>query len=398
MRIGLITAIRRSAAGFVRAELPLAGRSVLAWQVALMHSLGAERIVCLSATATGEVLHMQRNTEAGGASFHTLQGFSALPGLVRAEDDLIILSDGLVPDPSVIQAIFDGNGALRRVVTAIPAENPLATAYPEDFERIDAARHWAGLLVMRGAGVQPLEDFPADSDPVSLLLRLALQAGTPCHDLRARDLASERWLLVDSAAEAAHAGQAMVDAAAIQSDRSCPSSKLATLVVRGHAPGGLLQGANVSQATALTLLIAGVIAAALGLATTGLLLAATGAFCAVVAETYGTIAARLWRETVAVPRKAVLAWVVDGFAALATFFALAPLPLWQPLAALGPLVFGLARIASRKKDSALSVMASDRTGLLLVLAAAAATGFLPEICACLALGLLAALLLRADQL
>jgi hypothetical protein len=71
--------------------------------------------------------------------------------------------------------------------------------------------------------------------------------------------------------------------------------------------------------------------------------------------------------------------------------------MWEPLAVLGPLVIGLARLASRMPGSALAVPASDRTSLLLLLAAGAAAGLLPLVLACLALGLLAALLLHASQ-
>jgi hypothetical protein len=130
MRIGLIAALRRSADGGLRAQLPLAGRSVLVWQADLLQSLGVERVLCLTETTSDDVLQLQHRTEAGGAAFHALPNFAALPALVRAEDDLIILRDGLVPDPAVVQAVLGGDGALQRVIAAIPADHALAAAYP----------------------------------------------------------------------------------------------------------------------------------------------------------------------------------------------------------------------------------------------------------------------------
>jgi hypothetical protein len=79
------------------------------------------------------------------------------------------------------------------------------------------------------------------------------------------------------------------------------------------------------------------------------------------------------------------------------WLALAPPPAWQPLAVLGPVVMGLSRLLTGTGGTALAVAASDRAGLLLLLALAAAIGLLPETLACLALGLVAALLLRRGR-
>ena len=95
--------------------------------------------------------------------------------------------------------------------------------------------------------------------------------------------------------------------------------------------------------------------------------------------------------------RAVLAAAVDGLAALTTWFALSPWPEWQPLAVLGPVVVGLARLTAGLPGAMLAAPASDRASLLLALALAAAFGVLPEGLACLALGLLLALLLRPDR-
>jgi len=77
MRTGLIAAVTRTATGELRAELPVAGRSVLAWQVALMRDLRVERILCLCEDVRGEVLRLQHEVEAGGGAFHALKGFAA---------------------------------------------------------------------------------------------------------------------------------------------------------------------------------------------------------------------------------------------------------------------------------------------------------------------------------
>ena len=397
MRIGLIAALRRSEEGSLRAALPLAGRSVLAWQVALLQSLGAERVLCLVDAPGSEVIAVQHALEGRGVQFHALKGFAALPALVRAEDDLIVLADGLVPAPAVVQAVFGGEGALNRGVASLPADHPLAAAHPDDFERIDAARHWAGVLAMRGAPVQQLADFPADADAIALLLRLALQAGTPPHDLAARELVPEHWLLATSAEAAAQHERALIAGAAPPADPRAPGKALAAATARALVPRWLGEGARVAGGLALAGLLAGLLASALDLAAAGLLLTALGAFGAEVARAFARIAAHLRREDAEPRAAAMLGAAVDVIAGIALWLAVAPPPVWQPLAMLGPVVVGLARLLSRSGETALAAAAGDRAALLMLLALAAMLGLLPEMLACLALGLVAALLLRRAQ-
>jgi hypothetical protein len=394
MRIGLISALRRGKDGSLRAELALAGRSVLAWQVALLQSLGVERVVCLTdGTSSAAILPIQHNVEADGVAFHALNGFAALPALVRAEDDLVILTDGLVPRPEVLHKLLGNGNALQRIVAAIPADHALAAEHPEDFQRIDAARHWAGVLVMRGAAVQHLADFPEDADAIALLLRLALQAGTPCSDLGLRELAPENWLLASTTQSVARHQQALIADAATSADWRAPMMALAAWSVRRLAPRGLGQGGLVAGSAALVLLLSGVMAASFGPPVAGLALAGVGAFMARISLNYSALAARLQR--VEHHGGTMLTVAVDVLIAFVLWFALTPWPEWQPLAVLGPLVIGLMGLVARGSDTILAVLASDRTILLLALALAAAFGLLSVMLACLALGLLAALLLRA---
>ncbi|MBA4050327.1 MAG: hypothetical protein C0472_00285 [Erythrobacter sp.] len=399
MRIGLIAALRHSEEGALRAALPLAGRSVIAWQAALLRALGCERVLCLAETSGGTVLELQHMLEGQGVQFHTLRGLAAIPALVRAEDDLVVLADGLVPDPAVVRALVGGEGdaLLQRMVATIPADHPLAAAHPEDFERIDAARHWGGVLVMRGAPAQRLADFPADADAVSLLLRLALQAGTPARELAARELVPETWLLAESDAAVARHEGALIAAAAPPADWRAPGAALAAAAARAMVPRGLEQGPVIAGVTALVLLLTGVMAAAFGFGATGLALAGLGAFAARISHGFAALSARLRREAGGGRAGAVLTGTCDVLAGTTLWFALAPFPEGQPLAALGPVAYALARLAARMGDKALAVAASDRASLLLVLALAAAFGVLPLALACLALGLCAALLLRGAE-
>jgi hypothetical protein len=169
------------------------------------------------------------------------------------------------------------------------------------------------------------------------------------------------------------------------------------MLVRALAPKGLEQGGLAAGGLALALLLIGVMFAAFGPAVAGLALAGLGAFAARVAIDYTALSARLRRAGDPGRGPAVLAAAVDGLAALTTWFALSPWPEWQPLAVLGPVVVGLARLTAGLPGAMLAAPASDRASLSLALALAAAFGVLPEGLACLALGLLLALLLRPDR-
>ncbi len=396
MRIGLLAALRRADDGSLRAAMPLAGRSVIAWQMALLQSLGVERVLCLTETAGADIVALQHALEAQKMQIETLQGFAALPALVRAEDDLVIIADGLVPEPAVVHSLLGGGeGGVQRAVASIPRDHPLAVAHPEDFERIDALHHWAGVLAMRGAPVQQLADFPADADAISVLLRLALQAGTPVRALALGEVVPENWLLAQGAEALAVHQNALIAAAAPPADWRAPGKAAAAAVVRVLAMRGLAQGPLIAGSAALVLLLTGVMAAAFGFVATGLSLTGLGAFCVQVSGGFASLAARLRREGAG--SGAVLAALRDGLAAFTLWFALAPFPDWQPLAVLGPVVIALAALVSRSGNNALAVAAGDRTVLLIILAVAASFALLPEALACLALGLCAALLLRRDK-
>lgn len=391
MRIGLISAMIRTPEGGLRADLALAGRSVLHWQADVLRMLGAERILCLAETADTGVLALQHEVEAAGIAFHAVRHGAAIAALVRAEDDLVCIRDGLIPDPAVLKSLLTEGEQLRRLIATIPADHPLVEGRPQDFERIDATRHWAGVLVMRGAPVQALGDFPADADPVSVLLRLALQAGTPCREVDRECLTPEFWLLAENAEAIARAEAGLIDKAASPTDWRTPLTSLAGWIVRKVAPRGLASGATFAGFAAGALMAGGVVLAALGMGAAGLLMSSIGAFAGSLASAFGNLAERLRPMAGKPAGERVRGLLLDGLAALAIGLALAGGLEWNALAACGPLIIGLARLAAREAVAALS---NDRAALLLALAVAATTGLLAELVVCLAMGLLAALLLH----
>lgn len=394
MRTALIAALKRTGSGTPRGALALAGRTVLARQVDWLRSIGCERILCLCEGADGEVLRLQREVEAAGGNFQALRGFLHLPALVRAEDELVILADGLLPDPELAATLLAQGAPPPRFVATLPASSPLVAQHPEDFERIDAQAHWAGLLVMRGAPVQHLADFPPDADAISLLLRLALQAGTPRRALPGEDPAPAGWLLATDETALAAQEQALITRAAGAPEWRRPAQALARVAAQALAPQGLERGPLIAAGAGAVLHLAALAAAWWGAGAAALALAGLGALGAALAGSLGRMADELLGGNGRLSRRTRLDRAVDMAAAAVLLIVLSPPGTIAPLAMLGPVLVGLARLTP--SDVPLAVLA-DRAVLPGALAIAAVFGFLPHAAALVSLVLLGGLLLRRPR-
>lgn len=398
MRTALIAARKQNSDGRLRAMLPLAGRSVLARQIDMLRGeAGCERFVCLCPAIDAETLAIQQEIEAAGGTFQVLRGFLHLPALVRADDELVVLADGLLPGSGMVRAFFETGPQPPRFVAALPSSSQLVSRHPEDFERIDATRHWAGLLAMRGAPVQQLADFPPDADAVSLLLRMALQAGTPCRELPGSVDAPGQWLLADDNALLAEHERALIIAAAASPDWRAPASALAHLAARKTPPGALAQRALIATIAGLVLLVVGAGLAGSGKTAAGLALAAGGALAGAFALALARLRERLVGSRSGLLTPASTGLAVDGLAALAVLLALSPWPRAEALAVLGPVAIGLARLLNRWVPGSALGPVAERPVLLVLLAMAGPFGRLPEATALFALILLAGLLLREPR-
>jgi hypothetical protein len=169
VRIALISMIERLPDGGAE-QRPIAGRTVAHRQADLALALGCERIACLADRATPQMVRMQHAAEAAGARFNAITGAHSLTGLVKAADELFVVAPQLLLDPGLVSDAL----ANRPGILVIPAEKGIAAG----FERIDRDDAWAGVMLLHGAAVDRLADLPIDSDPVSSLLRIAVQSGT----------------------------------------------------------------------------------------------------------------------------------------------------------------------------------------------------------------------------
>ena len=394
MRTALIAADQRTDTGALRAGLLLAGRSVLEWQVELAQTLGCERIICLCEAPGAAVLDVQKQVEAAGGDFHALRGTLKLVGLVRADDELVMLRDGLVIDPALALELACEGDALRKGVLTLPASHVLAEDHPEDFERIDRDRSWAGLAIMGAGQVQKLADLPPDGDVMSLLLRLALQARVECRELPLSVAESDGWMLATGTEALARRERALIDASAAQSAWTGPGRALAATTVRRIAPRWLESGVEVSAIGTVLLMVSGFALAAMGYGTAGLGLAALAALGGAFAESWARLRSALWPKARGGHVRAWIGLFVDLASVGVLTVALATNTDQLPILALPAITIGLARYCGSVGEGKIAVFWRDRALHLAMLAITAPFGLLGEALALFGLGAIAQLLMR----
>ena len=200
MRVGLLSmtdAVSGELQG-LRAVLTIGGRSLVRHQLGLALALGCTRIVVVTDALTSEVIALQHATESAGARFHVITSAHALLPLVTAEDDLIVLGDGLLVQPELaLPQLEQATGVL-----ALPVEAGVAAG----FERIDINHAFAGAMRLPGRIVAGLGDLPPEWNTHAALLRLAVQGRVPLRLLPDAVLADARWILVRNEDEA-HAAE-----------------------------------------------------------------------------------------------------------------------------------------------------------------------------------------------
>lgn len=379
MRTALLSALDNTDDGRLRAFERLGGRSLLAWQLDLAKDLGCSRIICLCERDSDLLDEVRRQAEQQGLEFRWIGSPMPLSGLLSADQDLVVLADGLVADRGqLLRALGD-----RRGVLAFSDRAGIAAG----FERIDAAHAWGGALVARGQIAQGLAELPPDSDAISALLRLALQAGTPLVAIDDELLASGEWLLVREPGALAAREAVLLDRSVEQALWRAPGTALGRRLARHLAPHWLEQGPSAASllgaigllgAIALAFLAKPV--AALGVLLVGSLALGTGEALAALRAGLRGIGERpgrslLRRALVDLALLAVLALPIETPAAMERLF----LPL---------MLLGLLRLAAANAPLAWRASLDDRSLLAALLLGAAWFGVLQPVLALLCLSAL----------
>ncbi|MDP3674205.1 MAG: hypothetical protein Q8R44_03800 [Novosphingobium sp.] len=236
MRVALLSTLEPSAddATTPRGLLRLGGRSIVQHQLATVLALNCERVICLADGLPGEVIALQHSAERAGASFQVTADGRSVAQLVKPDDELLVLADGLVASPEAVATLLGG----RSGVVVQPVESGIAAGH----ERIDLNHAGAGVLRLPGRLAAGLADLPGDWNPVSALLRIAVQSSLRQAVLPQALIDGGRWSLVRTEGEAHRLEPNWLRQHTARHDGSGPGRWLAARLVERLGPALLHAG------------------------------------------------------------------------------------------------------------------------------------------------------------
>lgn len=388
LRVALLSMLEPAGAATTlpRAFLRIGPASLARHQLSLALALDCQRIVCIAREMSPELVQLQHDSERAGARFHCIAGPRGLAGLVTANDEVVVISDGLLAPLDAATSLLEGPHAV--------IVQPVETGVAAGFERIDLNHAAAGLMRIPGRLIERLHELPADCDAISALTRIALQSGAEQRALPAEAREGLRWKLVRNEGEA-HAAEAGWIALHLDGKAPLtPGTALARFAVRSFGPAILHAGSGGNM-----LAIAGSlgILLSLGAGWIGWTVAALTVWIAAwILRRAAALLMAVERESMALaplrwPRESLFGWIHDGALIVILTWNIVPaadIPLWHRLFA--PLMLlCIVRLLPRLSDRAWTAWLLDRSLLGLVLALAASGGWLglavPGLAAALAL-------------
>lgn len=367
MRIALLSTLDNVSDGSPRALLPLGGRPLIAWQIDLAKALGCEKLLCLAEGGDETAERVRKEAAKAGLEIELLGGPRHLLGKITADQDLVVIADGLLMDPELARVHF----ADRRGVGAI-------SDYPgveKGFERIDPELAWAGILVARGSVGEQLSQMPADGDTISLLLRMALQSGTRVIRIDELHLGTGELLLARSSSDLADRERSLLDNSTAKVSWAGVGEKLASRLARRLAPEQLDRGPGLALGAGLVLLCGALGAAWNEWPISALAALALGAFIISLSQALRHLRTRLHGQLTNQRLSMVINGLVDTFIIAA--LAIIDMPdaiidvMFEPI-----LLVGLWRLSAALAPPAFKPFWRDRTSLALVLLGLASFGLL----------------------
>lgn len=378
-----------------RAFLRVGGATLARHQLGIALALECQRVICVAREVTQPIIALQHEAERAGVRLHVIPGPRALAGLVTANDELVVFTEGLLAAPQEAVGLLEAGHS----VLVQPIESGLAAG----FERIDINHAAAGAIRIPGRLVDGLADLPADCDIPSALTRIALQSGIAMQSVPAAAREGARWKLVRDEVEAHAIESAWIRLHMGEGEMPTPGILLSRLSILAFGPSLLHAGSGGGLVAlgALAVMLLALGAGWLGYAWLALLLCA-------VAWTLRRAAGLLERveddslnlRKSGVSSEQVLGWLLD-IELIALIAWSTPLPEWETvLSRVFPpfILLVLTRFLPRVLLRGWIAWLEDRALLALLLALAAVFGILvPAVQVLTMLLALAALLLSAGK-
>lgn len=148
--------------------LPLFDENVVDRQVRMAIRMGAEKIIFLCPTMPGAILQYIDRLKQEMVDAEIVRSARELVQYSSNDNQLLVLSDGILLSPQLEKTLTDQSDELLYVVAN-------AEIF-EDFERIDLNQRWVGLAYLQASRLSMMIDIPDDWNVGSALLRIAVQS------------------------------------------------------------------------------------------------------------------------------------------------------------------------------------------------------------------------------
>ena len=165
----LVGAYQEDDSGALRALYPLAGRTLVEYQVRCAAAAGAAPIVLVVDRIPPALNEALDRLQREGLAVTTVSDGNEAASRFGAGEMVLVIGDGIAPPAELLSALAqDGEPA----IVTVPDDDA-----HEQFERIDAASRWAGVALVDSHTLGATAAMLGDWDLQSTLLRRTLQAG-----------------------------------------------------------------------------------------------------------------------------------------------------------------------------------------------------------------------------
>ena len=165
----LIAAYVEDDSGGLRALLPLAGRTLVEYQVRCASAAGAAPILVLVERVPQALQDAFERLRIEGIGVFPVGDVHEAVSRFEAGSTILLIGDGIAPPAALVEQLAEDPES---TVATVPDDEAHAA-----FERIDAQSRWAGVSVIEGDLLASTARMLGDWDLQSTLLRRAIQEG-----------------------------------------------------------------------------------------------------------------------------------------------------------------------------------------------------------------------------
>lgn len=170
MAVGaLISAYQEDDSGSLRALLPLAGRTLVEYQVRCAAAAGAAPIVIMVERVPQALQDVFERLRLDGVGLFPVSDVAEAASRFEAGSMILLIGDGIAPPAELVAALAEEP---ERAIGTVPDDEQHA-----GFERIDAHSRWAGVALVDAPLLGSTAAMLGDWDLQSTLLRRTVQEG-----------------------------------------------------------------------------------------------------------------------------------------------------------------------------------------------------------------------------